>query len=65
MTVKAVDFVRKIRDKNYRETKDLSLAEQIRIVRKKAASSAFFLLGRLAAARLGFARRGGEGFQND
>jgi hypothetical protein len=38
MSVKAVDLVRKIRDKSYRETKDLPLLEQIRIVRKKAAS---------------------------
>jgi|GEM_PF-3478971 len=35
---KAVDLVRKIRYKSYRETKDLPLNAQIRVVREKAAS---------------------------
>jgi hypothetical protein len=38
MSVNTVDLIRKIREKNYRETKDLPIAEQIRIVRKKAVS---------------------------
>jgi hypothetical protein len=38
MTVKAVEMVRKIRDKNYRETKDMSFAAQLRLIKKKAAS---------------------------
>lgn len=34
MAVKAVEMVRKIRDKHYGETKDLSVAEQIRVVKE-------------------------------
>lgn len=36
MPVKAVEMVRKIRDRHYEETKDLSVAEQIKFVRRKA-----------------------------
>ncbi|MDO8141479.1 MAG: hypothetical protein Q6358_08275 [Candidatus Brocadiales bacterium] len=35
MVVKAVEMVRKIRDKHYKETKDLSVDEQIKIIKKK------------------------------
>jgi hypothetical protein len=38
MSVKTLEIVRKIRDRNYRETKDLPIEEQIRIVQKKASS---------------------------
>jgi hypothetical protein len=37
MPVKAVDMVRKIRDQHYEATKDRSVAEQIRFVKKKSA----------------------------
>lgn len=33
MVVKAVEMVRKIRDKHYDETKDLSVDEQIKIIK--------------------------------
>ena len=36
MPVKAIEMVRKIRDKHYEETKDLSVKEQIKFVREKA-----------------------------
>lgn len=36
MVVKAVEMVRKIRDKHYRQTKDLSLEEQIKIITRKS-----------------------------
>ena len=36
MAVKAVEMVRKIRDKHYEETKGLSVKEQIKFVRDKA-----------------------------
>ena len=36
MVVKAVEMVRKIRDKHYKETKDLSVDEQIKIIKKKS-----------------------------
>ena len=36
MAVKAIEMVRKIRDKHYEETKDLSVEEQIKFVREKA-----------------------------
>jgi len=36
MTVKAVEMVRKIRDKHYDETKGLSVEEQIKAVKKKS-----------------------------
>jgi hypothetical protein len=36
MAVKAVEMVRKIRDKQYEETKNLSAEEQIKFVRDKA-----------------------------
>ena len=36
MAVKAIEMVRKIRDKHYKETKDLSVREQIKFVRGKA-----------------------------
>ena len=36
MSVKTVEMVRKIRDRHYEETKNLSVAEQIKYVRKKA-----------------------------
>ena len=36
MAVKAVEMVRKIRDKHYEETKNLSVEEQIKFVRDKA-----------------------------
>jgi hypothetical protein len=36
MAVKAIEMVRKIRDKHYEETKDLSVKEQIKFVRDKA-----------------------------
>ena len=36
MAVKAVEMVRKIRDKNYEETKGLSVEEQIIAVREKS-----------------------------
>jgi hypothetical protein len=36
MVVKAVEIVRKIRDKHYEHTKDLSLEEQIKIIKRKS-----------------------------
>jgi len=36
MGIKAVEMVRRIRDKQYKETKGLSVKEQIRYVREKA-----------------------------
>lgn len=36
MVVNAVEIVRKIRDKHFEETKDLSVEDQIRTVRQKA-----------------------------
>ena len=36
MAVKAVEMVRKIRDRHYKETKDLSAQEQMKFVRKKS-----------------------------
>ncbi len=36
MAVKAVEMVRKIRDRHYEETKNLSTEEQIKFIKKKA-----------------------------
>ncbi len=36
MPVKAVEMVRKIRDRHYEETKDLSVEDQILYIRKKS-----------------------------
>lgn len=36
MVVKAVEMVRKIRDKHYEDTKDLSVTEQIRFIKEKS-----------------------------
>jgi hypothetical protein len=36
MTVKAVDIVRKIRDDHFKETKDMTLQEQIAYYKQKA-----------------------------
>ena len=36
MSVKAIEMVRKIRDKHYEETKNLSPKEQIRYVKEKS-----------------------------
>ena len=36
MAVKAVEMVRKIRDKHYEDTKGLSLADQIKYVKDKS-----------------------------
>ena len=36
MAVKAVEMIRKIRDQHYKETKELSVQEQIKFVRKKS-----------------------------
>ena len=36
MSVKAVEMVRKIRDKHYEETKDLSTEEQLEYIQRKA-----------------------------
>ena len=36
MAVKAVEMVRKIRDKQFEETKGLSVEEQIEFIRKKS-----------------------------
>ena len=36
MAVKAVEMVRKIRDQHYKQTKDLSVEEQIKIIQKKS-----------------------------
>jgi len=37
MSVKAVNFVRKIRDRHYKQTKSMSAEEQIRFINEKAA----------------------------
>ncbi len=36
MAVKAIELVREIRDKHYEETKNLSIDDQIRFIRRKA-----------------------------
>jgi deoxyadenosine/deoxycytidine kinase len=36
MAVKTIEMVRKIRDKHYEETKNLSVEEQIKFIREKA-----------------------------
>jgi hypothetical protein len=36
MAVKAVEIVRKIRDKHYEETKGLSLSKQIKFIKEKS-----------------------------
>jgi len=36
MSVKAVEMVRKIRDKHYKETKDLPVEEQKALIKKKS-----------------------------
>ncbi|MFH1825256.1 MAG: hypothetical protein ABH873_08570 [Candidatus Firestonebacteria bacterium] len=36
MSVKAIEMVRKIRDKQYKETKDLSLEIQIQYIKRKS-----------------------------
>ncbi len=36
MPVKAVEMVRKIRDKHYEETKGLSFSEQIKFIKEKS-----------------------------
>ncbi len=36
MAVKAVEIVRKIRDKHYEETKGLSLSEQTKFIKEKS-----------------------------
>lgn len=36
MSVKAVEMVRKIRDRHYKETKDLSLEEQKALIKEKS-----------------------------
>lgn len=36
MAVKSVDMVRKIRDRHYEETKDLSVKEQIKFIKDKS-----------------------------
>jgi hypothetical protein len=36
MEVKAIEMVRKIRDKHFEETKNLSVEEQIKFIRDKA-----------------------------
>lgn len=36
MAVKAVEMVRKIRDRHYEETKDLSVEEQIKFIKEKS-----------------------------
>ena len=36
MVVKAIEMVRKIRDKHYEETKALSVKEQIKFIKQKA-----------------------------
>ncbi len=36
MAVKAVEIVRKIRDKHYAKTKDLSVEDQIKFIREKS-----------------------------
>lgn len=45
MAVKAIEMVRKIRDKHYEETKNLSVEEQIKFVRGKAKRLQRTLLG--------------------
>jgi hypothetical protein len=46
MEVKAIEMVRKIRDKHYEETKNLSVEEQIKFVRDKAKRLQRTLLGK-------------------
>jgi hypothetical protein len=36
MAIKAVEMVRKIRDRQYEETKDLTIEEQIRYIKEKS-----------------------------
>ena len=36
MSVKTIEIVRKIRDKHYTETKNLSIKEQLEYIKKKA-----------------------------
>ena len=36
MAVKAVEMVRKIRDRHYEETKNLSIEEQIKFIKEKS-----------------------------
>lgn len=36
MVIKAVELVREIRNKNYEETRNLSIDDQIRFIREKA-----------------------------
>ncbi len=36
MTVKTVEMVRKIRDRHYEETKDLTIDEQIKYIKEKS-----------------------------
>jgi hypothetical protein len=36
MAIKAIEMIRKIRDKHYEETKELSVEEQIKFVKDKA-----------------------------
>ena len=43
MSVKAVDMVRKIRDRHYEQTRDMSVEDQIRFINKKAAQLQGFL----------------------
>jgi hypothetical protein len=43
--IKAIEMVRKIRDKHYEETKNLSVEEQIKFVRGKAKRLQRTLLG--------------------
>ena len=38
MSVDAVEMIRKIRDKHYKETKDLSVEEQKALIKKKSES---------------------------
>ena len=45
MAVKVIEMVRKIRDKHYEETKNLSVEEQIKFVRGKAKRLQRTLLG--------------------
>lgn len=36
MAIKAIEMIRKIRDKHYEKTKDLSVEEQIKFIKDKA-----------------------------
>jgi len=51
MSVKAVDMVRKIRDKQYEDTKNLSVEEQILYVREKSEELCWDLKNRQGLAR--------------